>query len=398
MNDGMLLGVGLGAGLMYLFDPERGRRRRALLRDRLTSTGHHAAHQVNVTARDIGHRAAGLIAETRHEFMTEHPSDRVVAERVRSRIGRAVSHPHAIQVDVSGGRVTLSGPILAREVDDLLACVSTVRGVAGVESRLDVHEQPGRLSALQGGRVFLRGTSAKWSPVVRVLACAAGGGLMANCLIRRTPGAALLGTAGFALFLRGLTNVELRRLAGLRRGNRWTEVRKAVVVHAPVEEVFGFWTHYANFPRFMAHLREVRDLGDGRSYWVAVGPAGVTATWTAAATRVVPDELLAWRTEPGSMIPNAGVVRFERIGGESTRVEIRLAYRPPAGALGHFAARLFGADPKSALDEDLVRFKSLLENGSASAPGKRATRQELVGRVAHNGPAAPVIIPGGQGI
>ncbi len=397
MSDGILLGAGLGAGLMYLLDPERGRRRRALLRDQLTRTTHRAMHRVNVAARDIGHRTAGLAAEARHRLTTEHPSDRVVADRVRARIGRTVSHPHAVRVDVAGGRVTLSGPILAREVDDLLACVSSIRGVTGVENRLEVYEQPGRLSALQGGRVFLQGTSAKWPPAARVLACAAGGGLMANCLARRTPGAALLGAAGFALFLRGLTNVGLRRLAGISRGNRWTEVRKAVVVHAPVEEVFDFWTHYANFSRFMAHLREVRDLGGGRSYWVAVGPAGVTATWTAATTRVVPDELLAWRTEPGSMIPNAGVVRFERAGGESTRVEIRLAYRPPAGALGHIAARLFGADPKSALDEDLVRLKSLLENGSASAPGKRATRQELVGGFQHNEPAAAVGGLGGPG-
>lgn len=395
----LLVGGALGAGLMYLLDPERGRRRRALLRDGLTSAVHRAACQTNLAARDLGHRAAGLAAEVRAGLRAEPSPDRVVADRVRTALGRAVSHPHAVRVEVRDGRVTLYGPVLAREVGCLLDCVAAVRGVTGVEDRLEAHERAGRLSALQGGRTSQRGGAARWSPAARLLAGAAGCGLMANCLARRTPGAVLLGTAGFGLFLRGLTNLELTRLAGLERGRRWLEVRKAITVRAPVEEVFGFWTHYVNFPRFMGHLREVRDLGGGRSHWVAVGPAGAAVAWTAALTGVVTNEQLAWRTEPGSAVPNAGVVRFEPLGDFRTRVDIRLAYRPPAGALGHFAARLLGADPKSALDEDLVRLKSLLEEGSASAPGKRATRQELVGEAWRNdGSTASVMAPGGMEI
>ena len=77
------------------------------------------------------------------------------------------------------------------------------------------------------------------------------------------------------------------------------------------------------------------------------------------------------------MIANAGVIRFEPTDDGGTRVDIRLSYNPPAGALGHLAALLFGDDPKSAMDEDLVRLKSLLEEGKASAPGKKVTREEL---------------------
>ena len=116
----------------------------------------------------------------------------------------------------------------------------------------------------------------------------------------------------------------------------------------------------------MAHLKEVRDHGAGRSHWVAEGPAGVAASWDATLTRFVPYELLAWRSEPGSVVANAGVIRFEPTDDGGTRVDIRLSYNPPAGALGHFAALLFGDDPKSAMDEDLVRLKSLLEQGKAT--------------------------------
>ena len=108
--------------------------------------------------------------------------------------------------------MTLTGPILAREVGCLLECVSAVRGVTGVDNQLEVHERAD-VSALQGGRTFPRG-AARWSTAARLVACAAGGGLMANCLARRTPGAVLLGAVGCGLFLRGLTNADPERLAG----------------------------------------------------------------------------------------------------------------------------------------------------------------------------------------
>jgi uncharacterized membrane protein len=209
------------------------------------------------------------------------------------------------------------------------------------------------------------------------LAGAVGGGLLAYGFTRRFPVACVLGTAGLGLLARATTNLELKRLLGVGGGRRAVDVHKTITIAAPVEQVFEFWANPENFPRFMAHLREVRDRGAGRSHWVAAGPAGVPVTWDATLTRVIPYDLLAWRSEPGSVIANAGVIRFEPVDDWSTRLDIRLSYNPPAGALGHFAALLFGADPKSAMDEDLVRLKSLLEEGKASAPGKRATREEL---------------------
>jgi uncharacterized membrane protein len=150
-----------------------------------------------------------------------------------------------------------------------------------------------------------------------------------------------------------------------------------LTIAGPVERVYPFFARYDTFPRFMRNIREVRDLGGGRSHWVARGPAGVSVRWDAVETAREPNRALAWKSEPGSRVPNAGIIRFEPVG-EDTRVSIRFSYNPPGGALGHFAALLFGADPKGLMDEDLVRLKGLIETGQAAAPGKgEVTRQDV---------------------
>ncbi len=221
----LLGGLGLGAGLMYLFDPNRGRRRRALLLDKVNSLLRETEHAASMTARDVSHRYSGMLAEGK-SFLAggEGDSDRVVAERVRSHIGRVVSHPRSIEVAVRGGRVTLSGPILAHEVDDLLACAASVRGVTGVENRLEVHKQAGNISGLQGGvgrpgeRLDLM--QANWSPTTQLLAGAAGCALFTAGLTQRFPVACVLGTAGLGLLARATTNRELSRLLGVGGSRR----------------------------------------------------------------------------------------------------------------------------------------------------------------------------------
>lgn len=143
-------GLGVGAALMYLFDPERGNRRRALLRDKLSHVAHSTGETLDVKSRDAANRFHGLLARTRSLLTTEPVPDAVLAERVRARLGHVVSHPGSIDVAVREGRVTLAGPALSREVDALLCKVGRVRGVTGVENKLELHEGPGSVPGLQG--------------------------------------------------------------------------------------------------------------------------------------------------------------------------------------------------------------------------------------------------------
>ena len=219
------------------------------------------------------------------------------------------------------------------------------------------------------------------APGTRLALGAAGAGLFAVGLTKDAPQACLMGTIGLAMMWPAVSGAGAASSFGLK-GGRGICVQKTVNIGGPVERVFPFFTHYDNWPRFMANLKDVEGLGNGRSHWVASGPVGIPVSWDARITQFETDRLIAWESEPGSMITNAGSLRFEP-AGSGTRVTIRMWYLPPGGVLGHFAARLFGADPRTEMDDDLLRLKGLIEQGSTRAPGKgEVARQDVLSATA----------------
>jgi len=365
MNPIFLGGAAIGVALMYFLDPNSGRRRRARTRDKAVHAARVVSEGAKVTALDTVHRAQGAWAEARRMFSHEEVDDDVLVERVRAELGRVVSHPHAIEAAANGGHLTLIGPILSYEVRPLLRAVRRVPGVRAVSDQLTVYSEPGNLPALQGGeprtgeRFEL--LQENWSPAARVMAGGAGAALMLAALRARGGLCALLGVSGSALLARAAANRDLASLLGF--GRRGISVQKTIYVAAPVERVFDFWTDYQNFPRFMHHVRDVRPMADNRSHWVVAGPAGVPVQWTAEVTRVLPGELIEWRSISDSDVRHEGAVRFVATSDGGTRLSVRLSYLPPAGAFGHAVATMFGADPKSEMDADLMRMKSMIETG-----------------------------------
>ena len=366
MGARLLLGAAAaGAISMYLLDPDHGRRRRAVVSDRVASGMSRLDDATSIASRDLRNRARGVAHEVRSRFTREEVPDEILCERVRSSLGWAVSHPGAIEVSALSGRVLLSGAILEREYVRLLRAVWAVRGVADVEDRLAVYESPVGISALQGGgrapeRRF-GPLQENWSPALRVIMGATGGALLLNALAGRRSALGLLGgLGGAALIARSSANMPIDRLVGVRRPA--VELQKCIDVAAPVEQVFETFSQLERFPEFMTHVHEVRVRGDGTSQWTVEGPAGRTVSWEAVTTRLEPNRLIAWRTLPGSAVEHAGLLRFEQTQG-GTRVFVTMSYTPPGGALGHAVARLFGADPKSELNDDLMRMKVFLETG-----------------------------------
>lgn len=138
-----------GAIATFFLDPEQGKRRRALARDRLSSGLRQAAESSQALAEDLRNRSSGLAARVRGRLEPRPVSDDKLAERVRSRIGRWVSHPGSIDVQVVQGEAIVSGPVLEAEASSLLSAVRRTPGVQNVIDRLERHADAGNVPGLQ---------------------------------------------------------------------------------------------------------------------------------------------------------------------------------------------------------------------------------------------------------
>jgi uncharacterized membrane protein len=147
------------------------------------------------------------------------------------------------------------------------------------------------------------------------------------------------------------------------QGPRGIEVRRAITIARPPDEVYRFWRDFENLPRFMAHLDRVTLVDERRSHWIARAPAGATVEWDAEITEDRPAELIAWRAVQHAQVPNGGQVRFVRSPDGGTEVRVELRYEPPGGRLGAAIAKLFGEEPSQQVAGDLRRLKQVLELG-----------------------------------
>jgi len=139
------------------------------------------------------------------------------------------------------------------------------------------------------------------------------------------------------------------------------------VVSRPVSEVYHFWRNFENLPRFMDHLESVTVLDENRSQWVAKAPAGMRVEWEATIHNEIENELIAWRSLPGADVNNAGSVHFTPVGEGQTEVRVVLSYEPPAGKVGATVAKLLGEEPSTQVEDDLRRFKQVMEAVASTA-------------------------------
>lgn len=197
------VGAGLGAGLMYLLDPQGGRRRRVLARDKTVSalkTGGTAALK---TGKDLSNRTKGLVHEAGSRLHRGEVDDNVLCDRVRSKIGRIVSHPSDIEVTALEGRVKLLGSVPVSEADQLLATVAKVKGVKDVDCQLQFLESDD--ASLQGNGSSRSRLARAWRPATLLLAGTGGAALAFAGFKRRDKVGAALGAAGLGLLANSFT-------------------------------------------------------------------------------------------------------------------------------------------------------------------------------------------------
>lgn len=249
--------------------------------------------------------------------------------------------------------------------------------MATIEERLTASGQD--VAQLTGGKSTTPSTSVNVGQVERWASAIGGGALAAYGITRGSLGGIALALVGAALVQRGFTghcnlyeamNYSSADDASLRNSEnvsvpaeRGTKVEHSVLINRPAAELYGFWRNFENLPRFMNHLESVKRFGGDRSHWVAKGPGGTKVEWDAEVYNDKEGEMIAWRTLEGSQVASAGSVHFEPAGDGATNVRVSLKYDPPGGKLGSLVAWLFGENPQRQIEEDLARFKEMMEAG-----------------------------------
>lgn len=241
----------------------------------------------------------------------------------------------------------------------------------------------------------------------RQISVVAGVALMLHAVISRSRASLITGPLGAALFWRGQTghcplyqalNVNTAQSQETWQGNgygqpqpNWQggagvqqipiqpqgnqpsqnqpqsnqiEIRRAITIDKPAEELYTFWRKLENLPRFMHHLESVASTGDKRSHWKAKIIGGIPVEWDAEIVEERPGQRLAWRTQPDAQVQQSGVVEFKpATGGRGTVVTVEIQYNPPGGIIGETFGRLLNGITAQQVKDDIGRFKSLMEAG-----------------------------------
>jgi uncharacterized membrane protein len=147
-------------------------------------------------------------------------------------------------------------------------------------------------------------------------------------------------------------------------------VDKTIEVNVPVSVAYNQWTQFEEFPRFMEGVEAVHQKSPESLHWIA-NVGGERKEWDARITRQVPDEVISWESEGGTL--NSGTVIFKSVDAAKTEVELHMSYEPEdlkeqaGAALGVVSRRVEG---------DLKRFKEFIEERGVETGGWR-------GEIAH---------------
>lgn len=222
----------------------------------------------------------------------------------------------------------------------------------------------------------------------RAASVALGAGLTLLGLSRRSIPGLLVAGFGGALLHRGVTgNCHGYQAMGVRPEdatatshplNRVIHGTRSITINRPAGEIYRFWRDFKNLEQLIPRLRRVEDLGGDRYRWTIDGPGGQELSFTSRLTEDRADECLAWHSEEGTTLYNAGRIEFEPApGGRGTRVTLQFRYRTPYGVLGAALAKVQMASPYGEMVEALRRMKQLLETGEIADGGGTSGRDTV---------------------
>lgn len=209
----ILEGIVLGAGLMYILDPESGRRRQSMAKDQLQRQLKHKQEALNVMQKDFMNRSRGLATQIRSaRTRGDVASDEIVQARIRSAVGRICSHPRAIHCEVHNGEVILAGMVLPQERERVVECAQRTKGVHLVTDNLDLVEDPSHVPSMQGQTTIAQ--SSMMNPAMGLVMLSVGGLLTSYGLLRRGLVGSLCTVAGLGMAAKAFSDTESRYQPG----------------------------------------------------------------------------------------------------------------------------------------------------------------------------------------
>ncbi|MGZ3755045.1 MAG: SRPBCC family protein [Mucilaginibacter sp.] len=188
--------------------------------------------------------------------------------------------------------------------------------------------------------------------------------------------------AGTYLLNRGITGhcAIYERIGKDTQEHVNVNIRSSFVIDKPRHLVYQFWRQLDNLPLFMNHLESVEVLDEHRSHWVLKLPSNLaTVSWDAEIVKDEPDTMIGWSSLPGSIIDNAGKVRFkDAIDGKGTLIDIVITYQPPAGGVGASIAHILNPLFKNMVNNDVRNFKQYMDLDINNHHRKNGVHKEVV--------------------
>jgi gas vesicle protein len=136
--------LALGLGAMWLFDPGKGRARRAWIGQKATRVLNETGSFMRATGRHMANKSKGYYYEGRKAVggAGQAISDSAIAERVRSAIGRVgVRGSSSVAVQSLGGVVTLTGRCVADDLDQVILVTRETFGVNDVINQMQIGDR-----------------------------------------------------------------------------------------------------------------------------------------------------------------------------------------------------------------------------------------------------------------
>jgi uncharacterized membrane protein len=131
---------------------------------------------------------------------------------------------------------------------------------------------------------------------------------------------------------------------------------QSIDVNVDVSTAYAQWSRFDSFPQFMTGVDHVSQIDDTHQHWrTSIG--GIRREFDTVITEQRPDERVSWKGEDG--LPHTGLVTFDRLGPDTTKVTVQLDWRPQ-GLLERVVA-VIGFDNRT-LKTDLARFKTFIES------------------------------------